>query len=674
MILSSKYLFALASLVLLNFSQLQNQLNQQKTRIDSLLSLLSKAKDTVRINVLNQLSDELEHINPEQALEYAKDAINSSEKLSFKKGAANGYINTGKAHRKLGNFNKAIESYQKSLQLNKEINYRKGIANSFNGLGITSAMFGNYDNALEYFFSSLKIQEEIGDTLGISHSLNNIGIVYGYLENYNKSLEFYLRALTIRRATGNKNDIAASLNNIGDTFTSLGDGEKALDYLLESSKIQEEIGNNDMVFALQINIGNVYANLNNHNKAFEYFRKGLNIAEETGDKWGMAEALNDLGNSYLASHNYQIAEQHFKRALELAEEIESKNLLKECYENLSVLYSKKNNYKKSLEYYKLYTEVKDSIFNETSNERIAEIQTKYEAEKKEAQIKLLKSEKTIQDLELDHLKNLGLYLTIILLLALTIAFITYNRYRLKKKANILLEEKNRLEVESREKVLNMFGQQVSQEIVDELLAEASETTKTLNELLTDPSEITSKRRYVCVMFLDIRDFTTLVEKKEPEEIITYQNAVFGFMIEIINKHHGVINQFLGDGYMATFGAPASWGNDCQNAVNAAIEIVKMVNEKSKSGEILTTKIGIGLHAGNVVTGNVGTSLRKQYSITGNTVILASRIEQLNKKFNSQLLISEEVLHNIKQDGICPESLGLVEVKGREKPLHIYKLV
>jgi adenylate cyclase len=175
------------------------------------------------------------------------------------------------------------------------------------------------------------------------------------------------------------------------------------------------------------------------------------------------------------------------------------------------------------------------------------------------------------------------------------------------------------------------------------------------------------------MFLDIRDFTSLVEKKEPEEIIAYQNLVFGFMIEIINKHHGVILQFLGDGYMAIFGAPASHGNDCQNAVDAAIEIIRKVNEKTQSGEIPPTKIGIGLHAGNVVTGNVGTSLRKQYSITGNTVILASRIEQLNKKFNSQLLISEEVLHNIKHDGLNLESLGEVDVKGRENPIHIHKL-
>ena len=85
-------------------------------------------------------------------------------------------------------------------------------------------------------------------------------------------------------------------------------------------------------------------------------------------------------------------------------------------------------------------------------------------------------------------------------------------------------------------------------------------------------------------------------------------------------------------------------------------------------------MGIGLHSGNIVTGNVGSSERKQYSITGNTVILASRIEQLNKEFGSQLLISEEVFQGINMGNLDYESLGVVHVKGREKPIPIVKLL
>lgn len=214
----------------------------------------------------------------------------------------------------------------------------------------------------------------------------------------------------------------------------------------------------------------------------------------------------------------------------------------------------------------------------------------------------------------------------------------------------------------RNKIINLFGQQVSPEIV--------------TELITQKESIKTKSKYVCIMFLDIRGFTPFAEKLSPEELNEYQNKVFGYMIEIIAENYGVINQFLGDGYMATFGAPVSKGNDSQNAVNAAIEIINKTNNLSKENKIPQTRVGIGLHAGYVVAGNIGTSLRKQYSITGNTVIISSRLEQLNKEFNSQLLVSEEVFKavSLEKFNVLPENIGEVKVKGREKPINLYKIL
>lgn len=214
----------------------------------------------------------------------------------------------------------------------------------------------------------------------------------------------------------------------------------------------------------------------------------------------------------------------------------------------------------------------------------------------------------------------------------------------------------------RNRIINLFGQQVSPEIV--------------TELITQKESIGSKRKYVCIMFLDIRGFTPFAEKLEPEELIDYQNKIFGFMIDVITDNYGVINQFLGDGYMATFGAPVSKGNDSQNAVNAAVNIINKVNELSEKGSIPQTRVGIGLHAGYIVAGNVGTTLRKQYSITGNTVIISARLEQLNKEYKTQLLISEEVHRAVSYENlnVNPRNLGEVKVKGREKPINLFKIM
>lgn len=209
------------------------------------------------------------------------------------------------------------------------------------------------------------------------------------------------------------------------------------------------------------------------------------------------------------------------------------------------------------------------------------------------------------------------------------------------------------------KVISLFGQHVSPAVMEKLLQQKGETY----------GEI----RSVSVMFLDIRNFTTFSESRSPQEVLAYLNSLFEFMIEIVNRNHGIINKFLGDGFMAVFGAPLSDGYDSQNAVRAAREIIQKVQEEVELGRILPTKVGIGLHTGNAVTGNVGSSQRKEYTIIGDVVNLASRIETLNKQFDSQLLISEAVRNAIGKDGEEAISLGKVTVKGRNDPVEVFKL-
>jgi adenylate cyclase len=203
--------------------------------------------------------------------------------------------------------------------------------------------------------------------------------------------------------------------------------------------------------------------------------------------------------------------------------------------------------------------------------------------------------------------------------------------------------------EERQRVLSAFGQQVSPAVAEEIMRQGP--------------DMPGRRSFVCVMFMDIRDFTRQVEHRTPEEIVAFQNRVFGIAIEVVNRHRGVINQFLGDGFMATFGAPIATGRECRDALAAARELVERVE----------TRVGIGLHAGDAVSGNVGTPERKQYSITGNVVILAARIEQLNKEFGSQLLVSREVLERAGDAGHGATPLGPVRVKGRDEPIEIFRV-
>jgi adenylate cyclase len=214
-------------------------------------------------------------------------------------------------------------------------------------------------------------------------------------------------------------------------------------------------------------------------------------------------------------------------------------------------------------------------------------------------------------------------------------------------------------VEERNRISRTFGEYVSPIV--------------MNKLLTLKPDLRSEKREVCVMFLDIRDFTSFAENRTPEEVVNYLESLFEFMIEIVNRHHGVINKFLGDGFMAVFGAPLSDGGDCSNGVAAAREILTRVEEEVSLGRVLPTTVGIGLHSGEAVTGSIGSSLRKEYTVIGDVVNLASRIEKLNKRFQSRLLISENVWASLSEtsDDVIP--MGNVQVQGREKGIGIYQL-
>jgi adenylate cyclase len=223
--------------------------------------------------------------------------------------------------------------------------------------------------------------------------------------------------------------------------------------------------------------------------------------------------------------------------------------------------------------------------------------------------------------------------------------------RIKKELTVAFNAK-----EERDTIERIFGQHVSPQVVDKLLSEDAHASEYLP---------------VCIMFLDIRNFTHFTEQNKPAIVVNYLNNIFQYMVEIIHENKGIINKFLGDGFMAVFGAPLSSGNDVANAVVAALEIKKRTEEEIKKGNILDLKLGIGLHFGHAITGTIGTKRRLEYTIVGDVVNSAAHIEQLNKKYNSIILISEDAMNRLS--GVNAEFVGNVSLKRRGNPIKLFKL-
>jgi adenylate cyclase len=208
-------------------------------------------------------------------------------------------------------------------------------------------------------------------------------------------------------------------------------------------------------------------------------------------------------------------------------------------------------------------------------------------------------------------------------------------------------------------IIQLFGQHTSPAIVEQLIR-ADAATEGI-------------RKKVCVMFLDIRGFTGFSERRMPEEVVAYLNQLFEICITLVNANGGNVHQLLGDGFMAIFGAPISQGNDSENAVKAATQILQQIDEECDAGNLIPTTIGVGLHTGEVVAGSVGTSIHKEYKVTGDVVNLAARIESLNKTYASHILISEAVIADLPADTWSSEEIGSVDVRGRTESVKLFRL-
>ena len=201
------------------------------------------------------------------------------------------------------------------------------------------------------------------------------------------------------------------------------------------------------------------------------------------------------------------------------------------------------------------------------------------------------------------------------------------------------------------------------------------TKEVADELLKSGFSLGGKYVNASVMFADIRSFTTYSEKEDPAEIIELLNNYFALMFDAIIGHHGTVNQMVGDGLMAIFGAPIYREDHRQEAVHAAVEMMNLLdgfNQEQAMPNKTQIHIGIGIATGRMIAGYTGTQHRATYTCIGDTVNLAKRIEDHTKIVQSPILIDQYTSEGLSHDIEC-ESLGPVIFKGKQQPIHIFAI-
>ena len=202
------------------------------------------------------------------------------------------------------------------------------------------------------------------------------------------------------------------------------------------------------------------------------------------------------------------------------------------------------------------------------------------------------------------------------------------------------------------------------------------TKEVAEDLLTSGFSLGGKHVDVSAMFCDIRSFTTIVEAREPAEIIELLNDYYTLMMDAITGEGGVVNQMVGDGLMAIFGAPMPLENHRRSAVLAArqmIDLILLFNEDQVARDGLQIQIGVGVASGKVIAGYTGTLHRATYTCVGDTVNVAARLEAHTKAVGQPILIDEETRRGL-DEGIPIEPQGEVLMKGKTEPISVYSVV
>jgi adenylate cyclase len=217
------------------------------------------------------------------------------------------------------------------------------------------------------------------------------------------------------------------------------------------------------------------------------------------------------------------------------------------------------------------------------------------------------------------------------------------------------------DITSEKRVRSTMARYMSKEVADQLLAAGE-------------AELGGKDQKVSVLFSDVRSFTTISEALGARETVAMLNEYFTEMVDVIFQHGGILDKYIGDAIMALFGAPFNGPQDADNALAVANQMMVRLgelNQRRAAGGHLPLDIGIGISTGEVVVGNIGSAKRMEYTVIGDNVNLASRLEGATKQYGAKILLSESTVHDLTKPALLRE-VDVIRVKGKDRPVAVYE--
>ena len=355
-------------------------------------------------------------------------------------------LNLASSYQNLGQVD-SVSSIMKRLETNPVLRKDSLSAENMKYLmfrGVLSEDKGNYEKALQDHMKSLRISQIIMDSIAITDNLGNIGAFYFNLDNYQKCLEYYEMALTYFKHSGNPKSLKACTfyRTMGIAYERIGKKEIGIKYAEHSIEIAKKIKMNKLMVFCYIGIATIYLETKEYQYAEYYYLQALELLKNTKLKFNLLVVYGQLGMVSFEQKKYNIAKSYFEKAGKIAMEVGRKASISSVYKNLAKTEAALGNYPKAYKYIDIYATYMDSINKETSSKNIAEMEAKYQTEKKKQQILLLDTRNKAQSLQLKNQKLFEYSLLAGTGLILIIGGLMLRSYRTKQRVNKELNDKN----------------------------------------------------------------------------------------------------------------------------------------------------------------------------------------------------------------------------------------
>lgn len=429
---------------------------------DSLVNLLKAAKpDTNRVNLLIQAFRATRDLEPDKAALYVDEAITLSRKLDFNSGMLRSYREKGVMLGIQGNYNEALRILNIGFNMARQQNNKGMMGLYAMNIGTVYYDKGQFKDALQNLQNAVKWREEAKDDKGVADTYIWLGIVVerGF-KDLPKALEHYRSALNVFLRLNDEQGMTYSYSNMGNVYITLRQYDSALHYQFKALVLKEKQGSPVSLGISYNNIGNIYTDLKQYDKAFEYYTKSLQYRQQAGDLNGIATSYVNIAAVYGHQKKIKEALAYGLKGVETASEAGASQVLMTAYELMSELHEEQGDMKSSLMYRKQFDKLKDSVYNADLTAQMAEMETRFETERKELELNKANLQLSNTQLELSRkrIQNIALICAIVGIVVL--GYLLYNRYRLQQRqkldAELLKQQELRnkaiIEAEERERI------------------------------------------------------------------------------------------------------------------------------------------------------------------------------------------------------------------------------